>query len=69
MKSETISLQTIIKELNFLKKTVVIRCNASKKRFIDACKQIDRKKEKIPDPQKMHRNNVSTKSFGKRKHC
>ena len=43
--------------------------NKKRKRFIVACKQINGKKEKIPDPQKMNRNKLSTKNFGKHKHC
>ena len=48
MKSKTLSLQTIVKELGFLKKTVIIQWNAWKKknkqkRFIVAHKQINRK--------------------------
>ena len=52
MKSETLSLKTIINELVFLSKTVIIQWIASMKHLkkkIVACKQISRK---IPD----HRN-------------
>ena len=48
MKSKTLSLKTIIKELDFLRKTVIIQWNAWKKKgppFL-ASKLI----EKIPDP-------------------
>ena len=31
MKSETLSLKTIINKLDFLKKTVIIQCNIRKK--------------------------------------
>ena len=51
MKSETLSLKTIINELDFLRKSVIIRWNTwkkkKKKRFVVACKQINRNK---PDP-------------------
>ena len=44
--TETLSLKTIIKELDFLKKTVIVQWNAWKKVTV-ACEQI---KRKIPDP-------------------
>ena len=44
MKSETLSLKTVINELDFLKKTVVIiQWNVWKKIFIAASKQINKK--------------------------
>ena len=45
MKLETLSLKTIINELDFLRKTVIIQGNVSKKRFVASIL-----KEKIPDP-------------------
>ena len=46
MNSETLSLRTIINELDLLKKEVIIQWNAwkGKERSIAACKQINRKK-------------------------
>ena len=43
VKSETLSLKNIIKELDFLRKTVIIQSNDWKIKFIVACKQINRK--------------------------
>ena len=43
MKSDTLSLKTIINELDFLMETVIIQWNTWKKGFIVACKQINRK--------------------------
>ena len=43
----TLSLKTIVKELDFPKKAVIIQWNTWKKRFIAACKQIN---IKILDP-------------------
>ena len=48
MKSRSLSLKTIIKELNFIKKAVIIQWDTKKKnRFIIVHKQINRK---TPDP-------------------
>ena len=50
MKSETLFLKIIINELNFLRKTAILKWNywrKKKKRFAVACEQINRK---IPDP-------------------
>ena len=41
MKSETLSLKTIIKELDIRRKTVTIQWDAWKKKFIVALKQIN----------------------------
>ena len=73
------------KELDFLKKTVIIQWNTWKKWFISACKQI---KRKIPDPRnvkeryqsfirkkhtklanQLKNNYLSTKNFWKPKYC
>ena len=43
MKSEILSFEIIINELDFLSKTVIIQWNAWRKRFVVACKQINRK--------------------------
>ena len=43
MKSKTLSLKSIKKKLNFLKKTIVIQRNTWEKRFVVARKKINRK--------------------------
>ena len=40
MKSETLSLKTIIKELVYLRKTAKMQLNARQKKFIVVCKQL-----------------------------
>ena len=47
MKSKTLSLKTIMKELDFLKKTFLIQWNARKKKNIVLPNKLI---EKIPDP-------------------
>ena len=49
MKSKTLSLQTIIKELDFLKKTVIIQWSAWKKKKKDLLLITNKLIEKIPD--------------------
>ena len=44
MKSDILSFKTVINELDFLRKTVIIKRNTM---FTDTCKQIDKK---ILDP-------------------
>ena len=68
MKSKTLSLQTIIKELDFLKKTVIIQWSAwkkkkKKKKFIVDQKQNKKKKKKkkkrfIVDHKQINRKNT-----------
>ena len=43
MKSETLSLKIVIKELDFLRKTIIFNETLEEKRFIGACEQISRK--------------------------
>ena len=43
MKSKTLTVETTIKELDFLKKANIIQWNTGKERFIFARKQINRK--------------------------
>ena len=51
MKSGTLSLKTIIKELDFLKKTVIIQWNAwKKKKKKDSSLLANKIIETIPDP-------------------
>ena len=64
MKSETLSLKTIIKELDFLRKTVIIQWIASKKkkkRFIVPPNKLI---EKIPDS---HNAKEHYQSFARKK--
>ena len=47
MKSKTLSLQTIIKELDFLRKTTIIQWNALKKDLLLLANKLIKK---LPDP-------------------
>ena len=50
MKSKTLSLKTIIKELDFPKKTVIIYWNSWKKELLFLASKLI---EKIPDPRRV----------------
>ena len=50
MKSKTLSLKTIIKEFDFLKRTVIVQMKRLKKK--DLLLLVNKLKEKIPDSRK-----------------